>query len=165
MTRAKPGNWSGEGAFRLRGVIAGAFRVSMDSLPENGYLKRIRVDGSAVDGDVIDLSRGIAGTNLEITISLNGGQIEGKLPGAAESGVMILLATTPDDVRKRRGSRVSAGGSPYKFTGLRPGKYRLIALDDAAEFNTERSEAIFAVAPEIEIHEGDRITRDAKLVQ
>jgi len=49
---------------------------------------------------------------------------------------------------------------------VRPGKYRLIAIGpqqmaDYAE-DRETAEALFRKAPEIEIHEGDRITRDVK---
>jgi hypothetical protein len=109
------------------------------------------VDG----GDEIDLSHGVAGSKLRIVISRNGGQIEGTL----SAGATVILAESPDDSRH---VTYAAAGKQYRFTGLHPGKYRLIATATQG-LQPDRLEGMFGDAPEIEVHEGDRIARDVKI--
>jgi hypothetical protein len=44
--------------------------------------------------------------------------------------------------------------------GIRPGKYRLIAVPDSDDFDTGK---LFEAAEEIEVRPGERITKDLKL--
>jgi hypothetical protein len=90
------------------------------SFSENAYIKSMQVDGGAPDSEVIDLSRGVGGSKLKIIIGRNGGQIE----GALSAGATVILAENPDDSRYRT---YAAAGKQYRFTGLHPGKYRLMA--------------------------------------
>lgn len=152
---AKGGELDREGAFRIAPVYPGTFRVHVTPLPENDYIKSVQVDGGAPGGDVIDLSRGVAGSKLQIIISRNGGQIEGTL----STGATIILAENPDDSRNMT---YVAAGKQYRFTGLHPGKYRLIASARGV-LEPDRLQEMFKDAPEIEVHEGDRIIRDVKI--
>jgi hypothetical protein len=71
----------------------------------------------------------------------------------------VTLASSAEEARKGNFKIVTAGAK-FRYAGLRPGKYRLIAVDGrdfAGEFDD--GAAIFAKAPEIEIREGDRITK------
>jgi len=71
---------------------------------------------------------------------------------------MVVLAEKAEYVNDHM--KAVKAGEKYRFTGLRPGKYRLIVSGPAQEFGTQTAETLFSKAPEIEVHEGDRITRD-----
>jgi hypothetical protein len=57
---------------------------------------------------------------------------------------------------------VASAGKQYRFTGLHPGKYRLMAAATRG-LEPDRLQGMFEDAPEIEVHEGDRIIRDVKI--
>jgi hypothetical protein len=108
---------------------------------------------------VLDLSRGIAGTTLKVIVSLNGARIE----GAASAPAIVVLADSLEDIQANDvKSAPVAAGKKYRFTGLHPGKYRLIVVDRSQVYSTDTLLDLYPKAPEIEIHEGDRITRDVE---
>jgi hypothetical protein len=154
------------GQFSIAPVYPGKFRVHVEPMPENAFVKTVLVDGDAAAGTVIDLSRGIEGSKMKITIGLNGGQVEGTVSsdtGKPTCCILIALVATLDDIGRDTMKSVAAGDK-YRFAGLRPGKYRFIVSNSTQAFGTQTAEELFPVAPEIEIHEGDRITRDVKIV-
>jgi hypothetical protein len=151
----KGGEVDREGAFQIAPVYPGTFRVHVTPLPENAYIKSVQVGGGAPGGDVIDLSGGVAGSKVKIIIGRNGGQIE----GTPSAGATIILAESPDDSRH---ITYAAAGHQYRFTGLHPGKYRLMATATRG-LEPDRLQGMFEDAPEIEVHEGDRIVKDVRV--
>ena len=126
-----------------------------------------------MDG-IIDFA-GSRGARATVTISRNGAQIEGTVrdkdghPLANTFAVVLLV----DNIEKadlnggnnERMKQVADG--KYRYTGLRPGKYRLIAIDAFHSPNVESPEVLKKLAlalPEFEVKEGDRITRDVTVV-
>ncbi len=161
------------GAFRIGGVAPGRYRLQVKPMPENAYLKSVRLDGVEVPDGKLDLSRGAQGSSLRIVVSRNGGQISGKLldkSGEAVGAmpVMVLLVADPKDIDFERSSNKMVEDGTYRFQGIRPGKYRLLAFDQfMLGGNPEYREAIMklaAAAEEIEIKEGDRKVKDLKLM-
>ena len=71
---------------------------------------------------------------------------------------MVVFAAGADTVDDHM--KAIPAGENYRFTGPRPGKYRLIVADPAKPYGTQTARELFATAPEIEVHEGDRIVRD-----
>jgi hypothetical protein len=132
------------GTFTISDVFPGKYRVEVLSMPENAYVKS---PATALDLPV---------PTLPITISLNGGQIEGKIlpEGAA---VLVILAPSGVTVDENNIKLVEDDGT-FRFTGLRPGRYRLIAVDPAQEWK-----ALLTQAPEFEVHEGGRLHKDLKV--
>jgi hypothetical protein len=158
-----------DGAFRIEPVFPGKFRVRVLPLPENAWIKSVKLDDAEVPGGVLDLSRGVRGAKVKVTISLNGAQVEGTVVG--EDGQpfehplpFVVIAETVDEINGSGLERAKAGAK-FKFTGLRPGKYRLIAVDPR-QFSgaIDAVKAVFSKAPEIEIREGDRITKDVRVL-
>jgi hypothetical protein len=149
-----------EGKFRIGPLYPGTFRVHVSPLPENAYIESVQVDGGPPGGEVVDLSRGVAGSNLKITIGLNGGQIEGALSGTG-SGATIAFVESPDDIGQRNTTYVMAG-KQYRFTGIRPGKYRLIVASTLG-LEPDKLDGIFLDSPEFEVHKGERIVRDISI--
>jgi hypothetical protein len=163
----KGGEVDREGAFRIEQVFPGTFRARVLPMPENGFVKSVKLDNVETKDDVLDLSRGVGGTRIKVTGSRNGGQVEGAVLG--EDGetlhipfAFVFFAETPKEIDFDRLNPVEAGAK-FKFRALRPGKYRLMAIDPR-QFDGEIDgiKAVFSKAPEIEIREGDRITKDVK---
>jgi hypothetical protein len=162
--RPKGGEVTPDGAFRFEDVFPGEYHVNVVPLPENAYLKSVNLDGAEMASGTLRLSRGISGAKLSIKVSLNGGQLTGRILGAdgqpASTLGLVALAASADEIQWERLKEVHAGEN-FTFSGVRPGKYRLLAVaspampDDIAAFR-----AMFLKGTEIEIHEGDRIVKD-----
>ena len=147
--------------FSISPVYPGRFRVQAAPLPENAFVKSVRLNGTAAAETVIDLSNGVAGSEIKVTIGLNGGQIEGTVSsttGKSACCAMVVFAASAESVNDNM--KAVPAGEKYRFTGLRPGKYRFIVADPAKPYGTQTARELFATAPEIEVHEGDRIVRD-----
>jgi hypothetical protein len=106
----------------------------------------------------------VGGARLKVTVGLNGGQVEGTVLGEdgkpfAGPVAFVYLAATADDIDY-------AGGKPkFSFDGLRPGKYRLFAVDPRFfSGSLESFRALFPKGEEIEIREGDRLIKDVKVM-
>jgi len=160
-----------DGMFTLNSVMPGKFRPVVEPMPENGYVKEIALDGKAVPDNVLDLSQGAGGARLKITVSRAGGQISGRVldkDGEPALGlIMVVFATDPKHMQENDANRVSDG--KYSFKAIRPGKYRLFAIDvlelmQAAladvDDNEKMMERFFDAAEEVEIKEGTRISKD-----
>ncbi|HWE51167.1 MAG TPA: carboxypeptidase-like regulatory domain-containing protein [Bryobacteraceae bacterium] len=158
-----------DGSFQIAEVFPEKFRVKVAGLPENAYIKKVRAGGVESPDAVLDLSSGVDGARIHVTISRNGGQLEGSVTGDDGEPLrspiaFVCLASTPADLGGGDFKPVKAG-EKFTYHGLRPGRYRLIAVD-GQQFTGEFDDpaAAFRIAAEIEIHEGDRITKDAKVI-
>jgi hypothetical protein len=174
---AEAGETGQSGAFRLTNVAAGRFHVEVDPLPDNAFIKSIALDGIAVPDSILDFSRGVNGSRLKITVSLNGAQISGKVLGHDGEPLVLPLALVmlwksekevEKEVEADDANRVANG--EYSIKALRPGKYRLVAVDtleigDLAPGDWDEALKSFkAAAQEIEVKEGDRIVKDLKVL-
>lgn len=164
-----------DGTFHIAGVSGGRFTLHIDPLPENAYIGKLVLDGTVVPGDVLELPHGSRNSKLKVTVSPNGAQISGGLldkdGNKLTSPVAIVLLV--DDPEKldlndnlENMARVGADGQ-YSFHGIRPGKYRLLAIDLFHSPDIQKPETVKklgAAAEEFEIKEGDRIAKDIKVV-
>lgn len=159
------GEVDADGNFKLAAVFPGKLRVKVSPLPEGAYIKSVRLDTVETAGDLVDLSRGVQGSRLKITIGLKGGRVEGSV--LEEDGqpqraaiVFVALAASPDELTFESLKRVTPG-TKFTFTGVRPGKYRLMTVDPSFLNNLGAfPKEIFEKGVEIEVHEGDRLTKD-----
>jgi hypothetical protein len=159
------------GAFRVTDVAPSRYRVRVTPLGENGYLKSVRLDGVEAPNGEFDLSRGAQGS-LKLVASRNGGQIAGKLLdkegeplGAAPA--MVLLVADPKEIDLERSLKMADEDGTYIFHAIRPGKYRLVAVDHllmaGGDDFREAIKKLALAAEEIEIKEGDRKVKDLKV--
>ncbi len=158
-----------KGMFHLDDVFPEKLRLRIMPLPENAYVKSVKLSTTEAPDGVLDLTRGVNGAHLNITVSRNGGRIEGAVLGDDEqplrgSLALVILTAAGDDIGEQTIKPVQPG-EKFTYSGIRPGKYRLVAVD-AREFagDRERLKELFLRAPEIEIHEGDRIAKDIKVL-
>jgi len=168
------GDVAKDGGFRISNVPPGKYHAVVEPMPENGYLKSVVVDGTASPDDTLDLSHGARGSRVKITVSRNGGRLSGRVldkngEPVASSMVMVFLAKDVKQLQDGDMTRVSE--AKYEIKAIRPGKYHLIAVDAlqlAASAQASDEEAmlkkLFDLAEEIEIKEGDRITKDLTAV-
>lgn len=159
-----------DGSFRIANVLPGKVRPVVEPMPENGYVKEVALDGKAIPDRVLDFSQGVGGWRLKITVSRAGAQISGRLLGKdgepAIGMMMVFVGTDVKHLDDRDAARSSDGR--YSFKALGPGKYRIFAIDVAELMkaftgdgnNDEWIQKLFDAAEEIEIKEGDRITKD-----
>jgi hypothetical protein len=165
-----------EGGFRIGNIMPGKYRVKVEPLAENAYMKTLEIDGVAVTDGMADLSKAVRGASAKVTLGSNGAQISGHLLDATgeritSSLVMIFLARDPDDIPLYGNDMTqSAPEGKYTIKAVAPGKYRLFALD-LFQFTGVRADGdedflkkLFARGEEIEFKEGDRITKDLKVL-
>jgi len=163
-----------EGAFKMLNVSPGRYRVVVEPLPENGYVKSVQLDGAAATDGVVDLSRGAHGSRLKLVASTGAGQISGRVldkdgQPIANSMAFAFLMADAKTVGEESTIRVSSDGS-FEKKGIRPGKYRIFALDLFHYIGTRSAQANdftepFGRGEEIEVKEGDRIVKDLKVLE
>ena len=171
---ATGGEVDGSGAFRIGNIARGKYRVKVEPLAENAYIKVLEIDGVAVAKGIADLSQAARGASAKVTLGSNGAQISGRVLDSdgepiENSVLMIFLASDPDDILRTGGTTEHAGpDGKYSIKGVAPGKYRLFAVD---RFQMPRGvwadaglefKKLFERGEEIEVKEGDRIVKDLK---
>ena len=155
------------GAFHIDGVFPGKLRVTVMPMPENAYIKSIKAGAAEVQDGLVDLSHGIAGAEIHITLSRNGGRVEGRVlgeDGQPFGGSALVMLQESADTLDAKGMKPTESGDKFSYSGLHPGKYRIMALDSAPFMDeSDVLKALLAHAEEIEIHEGDRMSKDIKV--
>jgi hypothetical protein len=163
-----------DGSFQIAAVTPGKFKPVVEPMPENGYLKAVALDGKAVPDSVLDFTQGVGGSRLKITVSRNGGQISGRVLGKdgepAIGMTMVLMGADAKHMGEENSARTTDG--KYSLKALRPGKYRIVAIDLVAMMqasngdgdNDERAQQLFDASEEIEVKEGDRIAKDLSVL-
>jgi hypothetical protein len=165
----KGGAVDSDGAFRLSQIFPAKFRLTVRPLPENAYIDSVKLDDTEMPNGALDLTRGVGGARLKVTVGLNSGQVEGTVLGEdgkplANPLAFVFLAATVDEIDNFSGKPIDPGAK-FSFGGLRPGKYRLFAVDPRlVSGSLESFRALFPKGEEIEIKEGDRLTKDVKVM-
>jgi protocatechuate 3,4-dioxygenase beta subunit len=167
-TAATGGQVQTDGSFAFLGVIPGFYRVSLEPLPSNDYIKSVKLAGVEVPGD-LDLSKGVGRSLLEIDVARDGGEISGAIdspnpnPGFARR-LLVVLVRDPNNIGTWRDTL--ATNDKFSFHGIRPGKYRLFAVD-AAQFDGLRTldplKGIALHAGEIDVAPNGRVVRNIQL--
>ena len=172
--RGSSGETDRGGAFHLDRIWPEKYRVRVDSLPENAYVKSLEVDRTILKDDVIDFSASRP-SSLKVTVSRNGAQVSGKVsdedgqPLLTSGLIMVLLAENPNDLQnlgQETTKQVGPDGK-YTFKGVRPGKYRLLAVNMLRAVGNDTIGTLRKMlerGEEIEIKEGDRLTKDLRVL-
>jgi hypothetical protein len=175
--RLEPDGWGGEagisaevepdGSFHLHDVAPSRFKLVIDPMPENGYLKEIALDGKIVPGGLLDFAQGVGGSRIKLTVSRGGGQISGRvLDKNGEPVVGLVMVYFGIDFKQRdEASLIRVSDGKYSFNAMPPGKYRIFAVDVAEMMQAfsggdDAMQRLFDAAEEIEVKEGDRIVKD-----
>ena len=164
MGRSYTGRTGQEGVFNIKGVAPGRYRPVVAPLPQGGYVKTVLLDGSTAALGVLDL-RATAGI---AQVKLATGKGAARLSGRVRDGsglpvplAMAYLVPEGDEKLELEQYAQAASDGAYSFADVAPGKYRLFAR--GATTSVSADEAL-AQAEAIEVKEGDRITKDSKLI-
>ena len=175
---APQGDIGRDGAFRVAKVFPSRFRAVVEPLPENSYIESVTLNGAPAAEHIVDLSRGVKGAYLKIVVARNGAQVSGAVLDSdgkpiASPLVIIFLVDDPKQLKQPDGEDLRrAIEGKYMLHAIRPGKYRLFAVDALALFSAgdndstddDATKALFNGAEEIEIKPGDRIVKDLKAI-
>jgi len=159
-----------DGSFHMENVAPAKFRVRVDPLPENAYVKTVEVDGAVSADGTVDCST-VRPNRVKVTVSRKGAQIAGT--ALDENGERLLsamavvwLVQDPKDLRQDSTQRVTPDGK-YTFHGVGPGKYRLLLVDAFRIGGNDPAETLSKLlerGEEIEIKEGDRMVKDLRML-
>ncbi len=123
-----------DGSFTISDVGLGHYRIDIFGASDNYYMKSARLGDREVLESGMDLTRGIGGP-LEITLSSNGGRVEGVVLNAndePEQDATVVLV--PDEPRRGqwRLYREVTTDQYGRFTikGIAPGGYKLFAWEE-----------------------------------
>jgi hypothetical protein len=123
-----------DGSFTLEGIHLGDFRVTIQRLPPDGYVKSMRMGNADVLNDGLHITAA-PDTMLEVVIGANAGRIEGSVVNTRSEPLSNRTAVLVPDIRLRRRSDLykvvstdSAGR--FRMQNIAPGDYKLFAWDN-----------------------------------
>jgi len=125
---------AGDGTFTVDGIAPGDFRVTLQRVPPDGYIKSMRMGNADVLRDGLHIS-GPPEAALEIVIGANAGRIEGSVVNTRNEALSNrTVVLVPDFPRRQRSdlykvvSTNSAG--VFRIQGVTPGDYKLFAWEN-----------------------------------
>jgi protocatechuate 3,4-dioxygenase beta subunit len=150
------------GAFHLERVQPDQYRVTIPDLPDNLYIKRLRLGALDMPEGILDVRRGASGDPLTIEISTAAARISGTVSDSngPVSGALVALFPEGHHPDQLRILIRSGSDGAYSIRGLAPGKYAILTLPP------QEPEAVARYhqnAEIIELNEGDAILKDLKL--
>jgi len=119
-----------DGAFRLEKVPAGKYRVRVDAGAT--YIKSVRLGGRAIDGTVLDLSRGSDGADLSVVMSAATGSVSGTVHDDSGNTAGLRVVMVPADEETGGDTPYATVGADGKYTiaNVPPGNYKLVAMPE-----------------------------------
>jgi hypothetical protein len=145
-----------DGSFRFAAVDPNRYRVVVEGLPDNVYVKSMRLGAVDMPHAILDVRHG-AGQPVAITLSAAGAQISGTV---GEPDLAVAIAN--EDLTFFR-TVMSATGGSYSFPGLAPGDYLVFLVDtaDAAALPRRGSLGLYErTAENVRVTEGDKVVRN-----
>jgi hypothetical protein len=159
-----------DGKFVIENVAPGVYDVTVSGLSDNNYVKAIRYGQVDALAHGLDLTNGVAGA-IEILISPNGAAISGSVSdadGNPKPGVTVLLVPAADRSRIDLYKSATADQSAsYRFAGVAPGDYLLLAIEDherGAEFDPRYIEQFSQQVVKVSVREGASETKPLRVV-
>jgi len=153
------------GGFHFAGIPPHSFTVNVEPMPDDAYIKSVVLDGADIKGP-LDLAHGRIFT-LKVVAGRGAGVIKGTLrdsQGQVIVGHAMLVFLTPDPKTIKRENMINVKpDGTYEIKGVRPGKYRLFAIDALKQVNITGIEGFQPFAEkvaEIEIKEGASLSQD-----
>jgi len=156
--------------FTLENVSADQYTVNVQGLPENFYVKSIRLGDTDGLDTGLDLTRGGSGV-LDILISPNGGQVEGTVTGPNQQPPARAMVVIVPELHREQSSLFKIGGvdqsGHFTIKGIAPGDYKLFAweqIEMGAYQDPEFLKKYESQGEAVAIREGSRENRQLKLI-
>src|SRR5215831_10918950 len=177
FNRGKNPNANGE--FTMDKLAVGSYRIAMDGLPENLYLKALHSSEGESTGNILEIGTA-SEQQVEIELGTDGAEISGVVrtkTGEATEAEVFLLDDEDPDLAEVKTTTTEKDGQ-YQFDGVPPGKYRLLAHTKNGLFrlrrvipgeeqeiikNSEIKELFRTAMEKIEVHSAEKETKDLKI--
>jgi protocatechuate 3,4-dioxygenase beta subunit len=123
------------GAFQLRSVPPGRYRVRVSGLPLDDFIQAIAFGRDEILNGILDVATA-SERRLHVLTSSGGARVSGRVRGVDSDpvpGVRVTLAPRVDlnsDVPVRLSSVTSDSDGRFSFDGLSPGEYAVLAWED-----------------------------------
>lgn len=120
-----------DGSFEVPEVLSGRYRVMLAAAPEGFYIDALRLNGSPVAGEIVDLSPD-ATYRLDVVLATDGGEVTGTVvdSGGAPRGGMVLLVPEPTPQAGGYLQTVhSLADGAFRLRSVPPGRYRIFAWE------------------------------------
>lgn len=118
-----------DGKFTVKGVFAGQYRLRVEEIPDDAYVKSVKLGGQEVDEAGVELG---GGGELEIAVSRTGAQVEGLVLGPEDKPMAgAVVAFIPESTRDSHYRSATADhDGTFRVKGVPPGKYKIMAWED-----------------------------------
>ncbi|HWZ45117.1 MAG TPA: carboxypeptidase-like regulatory domain-containing protein [Candidatus Saccharimonadales bacterium] len=133
-----------DGTFKISEVFPSRYRVQVQPLLENAYIKTVGMNGRPVEDGILDFTNGADGASLKITVSANGGQVSGRVvdqegEDSSSIGEVVMFREQEGvvDFDHLYSTERNSDGR-YVIHGLPPGRYRLLAIPRGIPTNKAR---------------------------
>src|SRR6185437_2295962 len=163
-----PQPWSrvaSDGSIRLQGVTPGLWRVVLDSLPEDLWVKTESFAGNEVPAKELVATESTRG-ELRIVLAGNGAQISGTATFDNQPcrATVVLVPAAPELRAFHQFYRVTNSSEHGTFTlkGVRPGSYMLFAFQEIepfAWFNPELLHTVESMGVPVVVNKSDNVLR------
>jgi protocatechuate 3,4-dioxygenase beta subunit len=129
------GQVAANGTVTIPNVWPADYRLTVQGIPPNTYVKSIRLGQLDLLADVFRIPTQVSG-QVEIVIGADAATIEGKVVNdRQETSANVKVALVPDGPSRRRGdlykSTVTDGSGGFRITGVAPGDYKIFAWEEA----------------------------------
>jgi hypothetical protein len=129
------GQVAANGIVTIPNVWPADYRLTVQGIPPNTYVKSIRLGQLDLLADVFRIPTQVSG-QVEIVIGADAATIEGKVVNdRQETSANVKVALVPDGPSRRRGdlykSTVTDGKGGFRITGVAPGDYKIFAWEEA----------------------------------
>jgi hypothetical protein len=150
-----------DGSFTVDSIPPGNFRVLLQQMPPDEYIKSMRMGSADVLNDGLRIS-GAPDALLEIVIGTNAGRIEGSVVDSRGTPLSNRTVVLVPDIRLRQRNdlyRVVSSDATGRFQmqGLAPGDYKLFSwenVESGAWKDTDFIQAYEGAGRRIRINEG-----------
>jgi sarcosine oxidase gamma subunit len=169
-----PQPWSkvaSDGSIRLSGVTPGLWKIILDSLPEDLWMKAESFAGNEVPAGELAVTESTRG-QLRIVLAGNGAQISGTVTVDNQPcrATVVLAPAAPELRAFHQFYRVTNTSERGIFTlkGVRPGSYKLFAFQEIepfAWFDPELLQVLEGLGEPVVVNKSENILLDLTAIQ
>ncbi|HYR90276.1 MAG TPA: carboxypeptidase-like regulatory domain-containing protein [Terriglobia bacterium] len=125
---------SEDGSFTLEGIGLGDFQVTVRGVPQDGYVKSMRLGNADVLDDGLHVT-GAPENLLEIVVAANAGTINGSVVNTRQEPVVNRTVVLVPDLRHRHRTDLyktvhTDSSGRFRMQGVPPGDYKLFAWEN-----------------------------------
>jgi hypothetical protein len=159
-----------DGSFKLENIARGRYHVIGEGLPENYYVKSARAGTAELTDGILDLRSVNSTSEMTVQLGVNGAAVSGVVRDVKGpvSGARVTLFFDDEYGFDPAATVVAGNDGGYALRGIAPGRYRLVAYDpksSAVVWSGEDAALHAGVTENIDVREGDQLSRDLKLLR